>query len=311
MLDHLSPELQALYQPPRANEVRVYRLLGIRPKKSKEGVSAYTVPNSRSLPDSYLVVDNNEQKTVVYTERMLPTDDPQKVRRKAGIIEFRMENIGEIRIQPENYARMAQIDKFLFFCPWVKHSDGLKDWQTRDNLGQFIELVDKQGEARKLLEKEDSIFDAKMAINEMTEKDMEITILQMKLGMPKFLTFEEKKAALVKASSNEKYAKKITAMQGEEDMMLRRFLLNAVDKGIITNEGNDWNWGEGGELITKKMPGKTVEDSLIYYLKTEQGGEVKVMIELTLEAKTTPVKKEPAPKKEETKSSAKKEKQSI
>lgn len=293
MLDHLSKELREAYTPPKQGEVRIYRLTNIRKKKSKEGVSAYTVPNSRTVPDSYTVMDKGEPKSIVYTSRLLPTQDPNKVMRQAEPIEFRIENVGEIRITVENYATMAGVDKFLFFSPWVVpvlDSDGKSKsfWQTADKLGRFIELVDKQAEARKLLEIEDAKFDARAAINNMSEKDMELVIVQLKIGMPAYLTYEEKKAMLVKASQNVKQAKKISLMQGEEDMELRRFINKSIEHNIIkkTKSEKEYIWVQGLESIVKKMPGKTLEDSLIFFFKTEAGGEVKSMIELTIDAKS-------------------------
>jgi hypothetical protein len=299
MLETLSQELQDKYTPPRQNEVRVYRLDGIRKKKVKEGVSAYTVPNSRQLPTSYIVNDKGEHKTVALTTRLKPTKDPNVQQRVVECVEFRMDSVGEIRITPENYPSLANTDKFLFFSPWImktfdENDKDLRPWQVRDNLGSFIHLVDKQAEARKLLEAEDAVFDARTAINAMSEKDMDITVLQMKLGMPQYLTYEEKKAALIKsAKTNTKAAKKISSMQSEEDMVLRRWINQAKDAKIIklTKSEKEFIWTEGLETIVQKMPGKTLEDSFLFFLKTEAGGEVKTLIDLTIEAKNKPNKK--------------------
>lgn len=304
MLEELSQELQDQYTPPRANEVRVYRLDGIRRKKVREGVSAFTVPNSRQLPTSYVVNDDGVHKTVALTTRLKPTKDPKVTQRVVEPVEFRMDSVGEIRITPENYPKFANTDKFLFFSPWIMKTfdeDGndIRPWQVKDNLGSFIHLVDKQAEARKLIEAEDAVFDARTAINAMSEKDMDITVLQMKLGMPQYLTYEEKKAALIKsAKSNIKAAKKIAAMQSEEDMVLRRWMNDVTEQGIIkkTKSENEFIWVEGLESIVKKMPGKTLEDSFLFFLKTEAGGEVKTLIDLTVEAKQSKGKKKPADK---------------
>lgn len=297
ILSHLSKKLQGEYTRPRPDEVRIYRLTNIRKKKIKEGVSSFTVPNSRSIPDSYTVIDDGEIKSVVYTTRLLPTQDPTKVLRQSEPIEFRLENVGEIRITQANYATLANVDKFLFFCPWVvpkmvtdKNTGEEKSanyWQTANRLGRFIELVDKQAEARKVLEKEDIMLEARIAIKGMSEKDMELTITQLKLGMPAYLTLEEKKALLVKTANDLKMSKRITALQGEGDMILRKFIDTAVKGGIIkkTKSENEFIWVKGLESIVKKMPGKTLEDSLIFFFNTKQGKDVQEMIDLTLSAK--------------------------
>jgi hypothetical protein len=304
MLSKLSKELQDQYTPPRPNEVRVYRLDGIRKKKVKEGVSSFTVPNSRQLPTSYVILDKGVHKTVALTTRLKPTKDPNVQQRVVEPVEFRMDSVGEIRITPENYPKFANTDKFLFFSPWImktydENDNDLRPWQVKDLLGSFIHLVDKQAEARKLIEAEDAVFDARTAINAMTEKDMDITVLQLKLGMPQYLTYEEKKAALIKsAKSNTRSAKRISSMQSEEDMVLRRWINGVKEEGIIkiTKSEKEFIWTEGLESIVKKMPGKTLEDSFLFYLKTEAGGEVKTLIDLTLEAKQTKGKKKPEDK---------------
>jgi hypothetical protein len=291
ILDHLSKELQAEYTKPRANEIRIYELTGITKKKSKDGVSAYTVPVSRSIPDSYTIIDGDETKSMVYTTNFTPTDDPLKVRRVVDPIEFLQVDMGRIRITPENYPTMANIDKFLFFSPWLvasRDADGVsnKPWQVRDKLGQFFRLLDSRGAAIQDNLADDMITDAKIAIRDMEESDLDIFILQMKLGLPKYLVLEEKMNMLKKAVSNPQNAKRLLSMINEEDMEMRRSIDLAVSQNIISKHNNSWSFVEGEEVIMKKMPSKTMEDSLIFYFKTESGGEVKLLIEKTIEAKS-------------------------
>ncbi len=300
ILDHLSKELRSNYTELKKGEIRIYELTGITKKKSKEGVSAYTLPNSRSIPDSYTVSDNGEAKSIVYTTKNIPTLDPSKVTRVVDPIEFRQDNMGRIRITFENRAKMGDIDKFLFFSPWLvagRTDEGLTDrpWQMRDKLGQFFALIDAKAKAKALLEKDDIIFDAKLSIRSMSEQDMDIVVLQLKLGMPSLLSFDEKKALLIKTSENPKMAKRISTMHNTEDLKIRKEIIAMEKVKIIKrNQSNsEYFWGDSLEKICDKMPGKSLEDSIFFYFKTKEGGEVMSLIRKTMDAKNTKaIKKE-------------------
>lgn len=298
ILDHLSDELKGKYKKPEKNEVRIYELTGIVKKKSRDGVSAYTVPNSRNVPDTYTVIDGDETKSMVYTTKMLPTINPNQTMRKVDPIEFLREDMGRIRITPENYPRMANIDKFLFFSPWVvaiRDENGVSDrpWQVRDKLGQFIQIIDSRGKALAENLKDELITDAKIAIREMSDSDLDIFVLQFKLGMPKYLVEDEKKNLLNKFVTNPKNAQKVLLMKDADGMEMRRAIGNALQANVIGKSATTWFFVDGGEVITKKMPSKTMEDSLMFYFNTKDGAEVKQLIDKTVDVKTkkTPKKK--------------------
>ena len=283
ILDKLSPQLRKQYSPPRDKEARTYRLLGITKKRGTDGSTRYTIPMSKSLPDSYIVRDGDEMKTIVYTSKMVPTEDPSFMRRLSESIEFLQQNMGEIRIHKDNYHLMKEIDIYLFFSPWLMHSPDengsvRRDWQVPTKLGFVYELIDSRSKAERELEIEDLITDAKLAVREMSEKDQAMFLRMFKLGDDKKITQAEIRANLLKFVSKEKGARALIKATNQDEVEIRRLINEAVDKGFIAKNETDWYYVEGEEVIAQKLPKKTMEDSLIAYLKTDGGERVRELL---------------------------------
>ena len=279
---HLSKPLRDQYPgAPAKGEERVYKLLGITKKRpimvdgviTHEGRSGYNIPNSRNFPSSYVIRDTaNTRKNVVLIERMIPTDDPKKPKQQKGVLEFRASEVGEIRINAENYVRYQHIDAYLWFCPWLINNKG-KDFHVPHKFGYVIVMEDREKKAKDFIEKDEFIYGAKGIVYKMSESDMDIMISQLKLGDFQSMTKREKQQSLLVFASNMSGAKRINVLASDKDTVLRKMIRFAIDKEIIKESDThlEMLWAKGGEVLCRKLPKKTLADSIIMYFATDEG----------------------------------------
>jgi hypothetical protein len=299
MIDHLSKELQKMYPgPPKEGDVRVYRLTGITKKKpimvdgaqAQQGRVAYTIPNTRGLASSYLINDpygeKKGRKSIAFVERELPTDDPEKSKQELGEIVFRQEDIGEIRISPENYESLRTTDIFLFFCPWLTNNRD-KPWHIRNKLGYFIEMESQEEKSQKFIEQKDIMFDAEALVRNMEESDQDVLLVQLKQGLPNMMTAREKLEKLLRYGSSVNGAMRIISLSKDKDTILRKLIRASLEAGIIerSESGSEMLWSKGKEPICNKMPSKTIEDSMILFFATDEGTEVLAILKDVVETR--------------------------
>jgi len=294
---HLSKQLRDQYpEAPSKGEERVYKLLGITKKRAimvdgaitHEGRSGYNIPNSRNFPSSYVIRDTtNTRKNIVLIERMIPTDDPKKPKQQKGVLEFKASDAGEIRINAENYVEYQHIDAYLWFCPWLINNKN-KDFHVPHKFGYLIVMEDREKKAKDFIEKDEFIHNAKSIVHKMVESDMNVMISQLKLGDYQLMTGREKQQKLLVYASDMSGAKRINVLASDKDTILRKMIRLAVDKKLIKEADShlEMLWVKGEEVLCRKFPKKTLEDSLIMYFATDEGMEAMRIIKELLQVGT-------------------------
>jgi len=292
MLEHLSDEMRALYPGrPAKGEIRKYVLDGIRKRATPEGGQTYTMPNSRSLPTSYPVMDGDVEKSIVYVNRVLPTEDPNKTTQELGYVEFRMEDACAISVSHENYNVTKNDDMFLFFSPFLIGAQK-KPWYLKHKLGMFVIQESPELLAGNFIDTDMEIHNAKAVVYKMSKEMRGIVIDQLKLGHAARMSDKEMTAALIRYCEARIHgkagagAKRILTLAENKDVVLRKLIKTAVNMGKIkaSDSGTEMIWVQGGGSICPKLAGKTLEDSMILFFVSPEGREVLGSLKAIIEA---------------------------
>lgn len=283
MLEHLSDKLQNLYPGrPKEGEFRSYKLAKIRKGRPKaDGGRAYVIPTSKSLPSSYPILDNGEKKNISYIERILPTEDPTKVKQELGWVEFRETDGGIISISHENYPETMNIDKFLFFSPFLIGANK-ESYYIKHIWGMFIAKDSPEKSAEEYLNIDQLKHKAKGLVFNMDKQMLGILIDQLKLGHSARISEKEmtqKLSIYCESTINGDKAggaKSIITVSSDKEIVLKKLIQGAIKIGRIKASINETEmiWAQGGAIICPKLPGKSLIDSMIMFFATSDGREV-------------------------------------
>jgi hypothetical protein len=282
MIDHLSEEMRKAYPGrPAEGESRTYKLAGIRKNPTKEGGMSFVMPNSRSLPSSYPVLDEGRPKNIVFVKGQTPTEDPSKTLQQLGYVEFRREDSCTIRVTHDNYVQTMYIDMFLFFSPYIVGANE-KPWYLKAKEGMFIVLERPEDMAADFLDIDQLIHQAKTVVYGFNKDMLGIVVDQLKLGHSARMSEKEMRQKLIQycdariKNTPGAGAKRILSLTENSDVTLRKLIKAAtkLEKIRIGDSQTEWVWVNGGEAICPKLPSKTLEDSLIMFFMSDDGREV-------------------------------------
>jgi hypothetical protein len=284
MIDHLSEEIKREYPGrPKADEDRVYRLLGIKVKRDSENNSRLEAPNNRLLPSAYVLFDHvkGQRTKITYVSDQVPStpNSIQPFINIPGRVQFRRANMGEIRITHDNYPMLMEIDKFLWFSPWLD-LNATQPWFMRHKFGFIYTRVDRRGKAAMNVAHERDINFAKGRILEMSLEEVSILTAALKLGNVQVMSPPEQVDALLKYYSKPDNARNFKALTEEGELQLRALVKQAQKHQIIRLDDNgvNWIWVKGEHTICHKYPGKGAEESLLLFFATPLGHETEIIL---------------------------------
>lgn len=289
IIDHLSKNLRDKYPGrPAVNRPRKYVLLGVKMKTliDEDGVTTVTVlecPKSYTLPSSYVIRDGDELKTISLVEKELPAPltSNKDVLKVPGRVSFMREEQGEIKISNENYNRLAEVDKFLFYSPWNENNHD-KDFFIPTDLGFVYKHVDKSAVSVDYVKQDKAVFEAKEIIYNLVDYDKEILIETLALGKPEYMDKSERTAVLLRyaekmdKNGNPANALNVKRLARGEELKLKKIIRKAVRDKVIKyhHQWSAWVWADSNDRITTQLPGKSPEESLMIYFVTDKGESV-------------------------------------
>lgn len=293
MLKHLSKELQALYPGcPAEGEVRRYKLNTItKGTKGADGGRHYKIPQSKSLPTSYPILDQGQPKNIVYVTRVLPTDNPEQAKQELGSVEFLAADGGMISITKDNYVSLMNVDIYLFFCPFLLGAN-TKSYYLKHKFGMFIKLDDPEILAADFLEIDELIHKAKGVVYGMAKEMKAIVIDQLKLGHSARMSEKEMGQKLIQYCDSlingqqGSAARRIITLSEDKEIALTKLIKTAMamDKIRPSVGETEMIWSKGGETICPKLPGKTLIDSMLIFFVSNDGREVLGALKGSIEA---------------------------
>jgi hypothetical protein len=303
-LSALSPEIRNLYPGcPKKGEERIYQLMNISqeevsldPKNLRKLTKRLRMPNTYTLPKSYVIYDyiKQEKVKIELIKTTMPTG-PNAVRPTINIpgrVTFSAFAMCEIRVNEDNYKELMEIDKFLFFTPWLEQNQDQK-FNIRHSWGPIYTLKDKKSVARKSVDEAKFVTFAHAKLLEMSKEEIAIICSALKLGNESY-SYEEQIDSLMKFYSKPENAKTFQALTEDNEIRLRALIKESQKVGIIRVDGSGsrWIWSKGEETISTKYPGKTMEDSLLLFFATPEGREVsKILFDIVKEEHGKAVKK--------------------
>lgn len=293
MLKHLSKKLQESYPGrPKKGEVRRYKLTSIvKGIKGTDGNRPYRIPQSKSLPHSYPILDDGEHKNIVMVDRIVPTDNPKKAKQILGFVEFLATDGGMISITNENYTKLMNVDKFLFFSPFLVGANE-KSYYIKHKWGMFIKLDNPEQNAEDFLNVDEEIVKAKGVVYQMEKQMMGIVVDQLKLGHSARMSEKAMRQALIifceatLKGTKGAGAKRILSLSQDKEIALTKLIKTAIamDKIRPSENQTEMIWSKGGEVICPKLPGKTLIDSMLLFFISSDGREVLGALKGSIEA---------------------------
>lgn len=277
------------YKPPRPGRSRVYRLLGLRIDSITKG---FVCPQSSTIANKFLINDKkngrDEVKSFVFVSHQDPSVSSNSIpTSQRGKIKFTRAALGEIRISgdnPENF----ELDKALFFHQQNISNIG-KDWHIKPRSRKYVfELIDHKAIASINIKSVERRNDSENVIKEMKIAMLRDTFEMLFKQDSEGFSVEEVRSQLYNYVQKDDQASNFLTLSQSEQMKAKVIIRNAVEGNIIkkSTEGTSWRWTKGGELICNKLPRKSVLDSLLIFLVTDDGKDVyKTLKDLTEAAK--------------------------
>ena len=273
------------YNPPRPGKTRVYRLLGIRiDPETKQ----FVCPQSRKVANKFLLNDKKNGKdgvkSFVYVSHQDPTVSSDSIpASQRGRIVFTRAAMGEIRISGNNPEEF-ELDKALHFHQQNISNVG-KPWHIRPRTGEYLfEWVDKKAIASVNIHNVERRNDSENIIKAMKVASLRDTFELLFKQDSEGFSSEEVRSKLYNYVQVDEQAKNFLVLSQSEQMKAKFVIRNAVDQKFIKQsvEGTSWVWVKGGELICNKLPRKSLLDSLLIFLVTNDGKDVfKTLNDLT------------------------------
>jgi hypothetical protein len=273
--------VQKNYKPPSKGSTRIYRLidLGIDPHTKK-----LRCPNSQQIPNKFLIQDGETVKSYVYVAFQDPTLTTDSVPiSQRGKIVFSRQSLGEIIIYGDR-PEMFELDKALYFHQENKTNIG-ESWHVPPRTGSYtFERIDKQKRALNNVDMIERRIEAQNLVYKMDEFDLlDLYEVIFKTSAPGF-TEDEMRSEIYEYLQKDDNVKAFLILKDDNILKLKKIIREAKTKNLIKVDktGNSMVWSKGGDLLCTKLPRKTVDQSLMLYLITDEGKEVyKTLKELT------------------------------
>jgi len=261
------------YSFPKKGQVRIYRLLGLH----KDSVNGnFVCPQTRTIPNKFLLNDTGTPKSYVYVSHQDPSIQSNNVPvSQRGKIVFTREARGEIIINGERMDHKL-LDEALFFHQ-QNLSNAEKDWHIKPRTGEYLfELVDYRKKAEVNVHEIERNNDCNSIIKAMTVANSRDTYEMVFKMQSEGLTHSEVKSALYKHVAVAENAKAFIILDKSEQMAIKKIINLAYDGKIIEKAANGTGvvWTQGKELLCNKLPKRSLEQSLITYLITDEGQDV-------------------------------------
>jgi len=274
---------QKVYSPPGKGENRIYRSLyaGIDPE-----TGFFRCPNNQHIANEFLVNDKGTVKSFVYVPFETPSRRSDSIpASQKGKIVFTRSGRGEIIIhgdRPDEF----NLDKALFFHQQNKSNIG-KPWHVRPRTGEYtFELVDFRKKAEDNVEQIERETECRNLILGMKVPIARDTYEMIFNASHEGLTEKQVKSALYKYVENPDNAKAFLILNDSEQLEMKKIIRLCYEKGIIedANNGNGVVWSKGKTPICAKLPKRSLIHSLMTYLVTDEGREVKKTLKELSEA---------------------------
>jgi hypothetical protein len=252
------------YKPPKQGERRIYKLLDIGIDPDTKG---FRCPNTRKISNKFLVNDGGTVKSYVFVKHQDPSTRSDSVPdNQKGKIVFAAASGGIISIHGDR-PDMFELDKALYFHQQNITNKG-ESWHVHPRGGYVFERVDKAKKATQNVETIERRINAEQLIYTFDAKDISDLYEVIFKSNSEGLTEDEIRGELYDYVQNDDNAKALLILKDEKALKIKK---------IIRTKGN--------ELICTKLPRKTIDQSLMMYLVTDEGAEVLKTLKDLTEAK--------------------------
>lgn len=273
--------IKSAYKPPKPGQRRLYRLLGLGIDPENK---SFLCPNSREIGNKFLINDGGTVKSYVFVEHHDPSLHGKSIPSQlAGRIIFTRASRGEISIHGDR-PELFELDKALYFHQQNKANVGEK-WHVPPKARNYaFERVDRAKKATRKVESQERRIEAQRLIYDYDFAEIkDLYELVMKTS-PEGMTEDEVRGELYEYCENDDSAKGLLILKDDEALKLKKIIREAKTKKFIEVAVNQtaYVWTKGKEVICTKLPRKTLDQSLMMYLITDDGRDVlKTLKELT------------------------------
>jgi len=274
--------IQKEFTPLRPGRVRTYQLLGLRIDPENK---AFICPQSRRIANKFLIKDKGTVKSFMLVSNHAPTLNGGSLSaNQLGKIVFTKEGLGKIIISGDKPEDM-ELDKALFFHQQNK-SNTDKPWHVRPKGGQYVfELLDPKAKA----EFNNKNFERRNTCENIIA-DMKVAIMRDTYEMIKKQDSEGIDSAVVRNQlyeyvQEDSGAQHFLILNASEQMKAKVIFREALDKKFIKKDDTSVRWVNGKELICNKLPRKSIDQSFLIFLVTDDGKDVLKTLKDLTEAK--------------------------
>lgn len=274
-----------VYSPPKPGSVRTYQLLGLRMDPDTKSL---VCPQSKKIPNKFLINDKKGQidnvKSYVFVSHQDPSVSSNSIpASQRGKIFFTRAAQGKIHISGDN-PEQFELDKALFFHQANK-SNIKKPWHIKPKGGEYkFEMIDKNAIAEVNVENIERRNDSENVIKDMKVASLRDTYELLFKQDSEGLTQKEVRSALYQYVQKDDHAQNFLTLSQSEQMKAKVVIRQAMEQKIIkvSVEGTSFVWVKGGELICAKLARKSIQDSLLIFLVTDDGKDIfKTLKDLT------------------------------
>jgi hypothetical protein len=269
------------YKPPPPGTRRIYRLLGIGVDPVTK---AFRCPNTSIIPNQFLINDKGTLKSYAFVKAHEPSLNGTGVPSKAlGQIKFTFAQRGEISIHGDR-PELFELDKALWFHQLNRANMG-EDWHVPPKGNQYrFERIDRAKKATQKVEVTERRIEAEKLIYNYSLSEIKDLYSLVYKSEAEGLSEDEIRGELYDYVSKDDNAKALLILKDDEALKIKKMIRQAKEKEFIKagNNQTTYIWVKGGELICNKLPRKTLDQSLMTYLVTDDGRNVlKTLKELT------------------------------
>jgi hypothetical protein len=269
------------YKPPKPGTRRIYRLLGIGVDPITK---AFRCPNSVHVANQFLINDDGEPKSFAFVDKFNPSLNNGNVpSHMLGKIRFDFSKRGEISIHGDR-PDMFKLDQALWFHQQNKSNVGQK-WHVPPTGNQYVfERLDHAKKATRKVEAKERRIEAERIIYEYNFNEIKDLYSLVLKRDPVGLTEDEVRGELYDYVEQEDNAQALLILKDDEGLQIKKIIREAKAKKFIETGTNQttYLWTKGKEIICTKLPRKTLDQSLMMYLVTDEGRDVlKTLKELT------------------------------
>lgn len=269
------------YKPPKPGQRRIYRLLGLGIDPETKG---FLCPNTREIGSKFLINDGGTIKSYVFVNHHDPNLNGGSVPSQLqGRIIFTRASRGEISIHGDR-PDMFELDKALWFHQQNKSNIGEKFHITPKGGAYAFERLDRAKKATAKIEVTERRIEAEKLIYSYNFAEIKDLYGLLMKTEPEGMTEDEVRGELYEYVHEDDNAKAFLILKDDEALKLKKVIREAKTKKFIKTGTNQttYVWVKGNELICTKLPRKTLDQSLMTYLVTDEGRDVlKTLKELT------------------------------